>query len=192
MPKLKNTLKTIKLNEPTISTVLGVLVVLAAIVLLVNYFKTKSEPQLTLPPAAQTENKQVTPETHKVVKGESLWKIAEKYYNSGYNWVDISKANNLKNASVISEGQELTIPKVDVKKTTIAQTETSPIVQPNAPPVQNVEQSIYKVQKGDSLWKIAIKTYNNGYQWTKIAKENKLRNPNLIYPEQELKLPQIK
>lgn len=38
------------------------------------------------------------------------------------------------------------------------------------------------VVKGDSLWKIAVKVYGDGYKWTEIWKENKsvLKSPNRL------------
>lgn len=47
----------------------------------------------------------------------------------------------------------------------------------------------YTVVKGDSLWKIAEVTYGDGELWTKIAKANPLRNPNIIAIGAELELP---
>ena len=45
------------------------------------------------------------------------------------------------------------------------------------------KETIYVVQKGDTLSGIA-KKYNTTYQ--KIAKDNNISNPNLIYPGQKL------
>jgi nucleoid-associated protein YgaU len=36
----------------------------------------------------------------------------------------------------------------------------------------------YKVVRGDSLWKIAVRAYGDGYQWTKIWEKNKSKIPN--------------
>jgi LysM repeat protein len=46
-------------------------------------------------------------------------------------------------------------------------------------------------QKGDTLWAIAKKYYGDGSQYTKIyeANKDKISNPNLIYPGQELTIP---
>lgn len=50
----------------------------------------------------------------------------------------------------------------------------------------------YQVVTGDCLWTIAEKYYQNGSNWVTIAKENKLENPDLIFPNQELVLPELK
>lgn len=49
----------------------------------------------------------------------------------------------------------------------------------------------YTVKKGDCLWNIAKKLYGNGADYTKIleANKDKIKNPNLIYPNQELTIP---
>ena len=45
------------------------------------------------------------------------------------------------------------------------------------------QETIYTVKSGDTLSGIARK-YNTTYQ--KIAKDNNISNPNLIYPNQKL------
>lgn len=45
-----------------------------------------------------------------VVKGDSLWKIAQKFYGNGNRYPEIAKANNLANANLIHPGQKLLIP----------------------------------------------------------------------------------
>lgn len=49
----------------------------------------------------------------------------------------------------------------------------------------------YTVKKGDCLWTIAKKYYNDGAKYKDIyeANKDKLKSPNLIYPGQELILP---
>lgn len=174
---LKDLLKALKLNESTISMVLGALVIVIVGVLVVNYFRDRRIGKIS---ETATQN-QVTSETktHKVVKGENLWVIAEKYYGSGYNWVDIAQENKLKDASVISTNQELTIPNVEPKKLTVKEVKTA----------EPITGATYQVVKGDNLWTIAVRAYADGYRWTQIAKENKLVNPNLIHPGNILVLP---
>ncbi len=49
----------------------------------------------------------------------------------------------------------------------------------------------YRVQPGDSLWKISEKFYGNGNRWKEIYDANKdqIQNPDLIYPNQTLAVP---
>ena len=52
----------------------------------------------------------------------------------------------------------------------------------------------YTVKKNDSLWRIARKEYGDANKWPLIyrANQDKIKNPNLIYPGQELQIPQVK
>jgi len=122
----------------------------------------------------------VLPTIHRVGQGENLWRIAENYYGSGYNWVDIAQTNSLKDANLLLVGQELLIPDVAVRwpETDLADEED--------------RVNTYIVQSGDSLWKIAAAVYDDGYQWTNIYQANSAEigaNPGLIYPGQVLVMP---
>ena len=49
----------------------------------------------------------------------------------------------------------------------------------------------YTIKKGDTLWAIAKKYYGKGSEYTKIYNANKniIKNPDLIYPGQKIKIP---
>ena len=49
----------------------------------------------------------------------------------------------------------------------------------------------YKVVRGDTLYKIAVKFYKNGNLYRKIADFNRISNPNLIRVGQVLKIPAL-
>lgn len=55
------------------------------------------------------------------------------------------------------------------------------------------QETTYTVKKGDCLWNIAKKFYGNGSKYTKIyeANKDKIKNPNLIYPDQVLVIPSL-
>lgn len=187
---LKATLKAIKLNEPTLSTILGAFVILAVGVMAINYFRSPGKTG-TITAPAQTAREETTPKIgakHKVVSGEHLWGIAEMYYKSGYNWVDIAQANKLANANVISAGMELTIPEVTAKNYTVDTTQQAQASPQSDEPIQT---DTYSVAQGDHLWNIAVRAYGDGYQWSKIWEANRasISNPNLIYPDQNLTIP---
>jgi nucleoid-associated protein YgaU len=173
---LKKFLKKIKLNEETISMVLGAIVIVIVGILIVNYFKDKSGGTI---PGAST---QVGANEHVVVKGETLWSIAENSYGSGYNWVDIKSANKLK-LDTVEVGQKLTIPDVSPKQPT-STGKTAVVTQTKA-----ISGDTYTVVKGDCLWNIAVKAYGDGFKWVEIAKANKLVKPNIIHAGNILTLP---
>ncbi len=61
----------------------------------------------------------------------------------------------------------------------------------SAAPTQTTGGS-YTVAKGDSLWKIAVAQYNDGYKWVEIYNANKStigQNPGIIVPGQVLTMP---
>lgn len=178
---LKSLLKTLKLNESSISAILGGIVVVVVGILIFNYFKDNKG----IVPSGSKQNavENILPQTHTVSKGESLWIIAEKYYGSGYNWVDIAGENNLTNASLIEEGQNLIIPEVEAKIATSTSRETL------SENTNTITGATYQVVKGDTLWNIAIRAYGDGYKWVNISKENSLKNPNIIHPGNILTLP---
>ena len=51
----------------------------------------------------------------------------------------------------------------------------------------------HEVKKGDNLWKIAEKHYGNGSKYPEIFEANKpmLKDPDLIYPGQMLRIPAL-
>ena len=143
----------------------------------------KPEETSTPTPTVFTENGEGATSTeaitHVVKEGETLWSIAENYFLSGYNWVDVAEVNGLKNPGEIEVGQSLFIPNVPAKKATVTEVaQTNPIT-----------GATYTVVKGDNLWNIAVRAYGDGFMWVDIAKENELENPGLIYAGNTLTLP---
>lgn len=67
-------------------------------------------PQTATAPAAPAPAAPAGPTTYVVVKGDSLWKIAESTYGDGEEWKKIAGANTLRNPNVIAVGAELQLP----------------------------------------------------------------------------------
>ena len=151
-------------------------------------------PEVTKQPQQVISGKQ---QTYTVATGDDLWHIAEKFYKSGYNYVDIAKANNLENPGILYSGTKLIIPQVtpDVATATIIPTQTSAPAQILANQKntittnQTIKTNTYVIQQGDDLWDIAVRAYNDGYKWTEIAKANNLTNPGLIHTGNVIKIP---
>ena len=196
--KLKQLLKTIKLNESMLSMAFGIVTVILIGVLVMRMYgsnkptitsdadKTEIAVEKVGDVAVETKEdgkKYPTELVEKVVveKGDNLWKIAERTYGSGYNWVDIAKENGLKNANQVTVGQELKLPKtavIVVEQPKVAEKPTLP----------TIEGDSYTVVKGDHLWSIAVRAYGDGYKWVEIAKANEIARPNYIEVGQVLKL----
>ena len=93
---------------------------------------------------------------YEVVKGDSLWAISKKYDIRVNDLVDINNLNNLN----ISIEQKLLVPKKDI------------------------EEDIYIVEKGDTLWSVAKK---NNLTVSELKELNNL-NSNLLSIGQTLKI----
>jgi len=164
-----------------VSLLLGVAVVLVMGTLVYNYVTKRGQQKVQETTEKKAEEQIPSlPTTHTVTAGETLWTIAERYYKSGYNWVDIQKENSLANADAIEVGQTLTIPNA------------TPIFPPNqiTATATEAKPQTYTVVRGDTLWDISMRFYNgDGYQWVRIAQINKLANPDLIHAGNVLTLP---
>lgn len=49
----------------------------------------------------------------------------------------------------------------------------------------------YTIKRGDTLWAICRKFYGKPTYYPQLAKYNKIKNPNLIYPGNKLKIPEV-
>jgi nucleoid-associated protein YgaU len=134
--------------------VLGVLVVLVLGVLLFNFVSKQNffgNNSGNLGPAQQTENTQnpqpgedvavgSLPGKYTVKEGDTLFNIAQKYYNDGYQYTKIAQENHMDDVNSISVGQVIDIPKIDqqvaaadtTSSPTPAANETSPTPAPSA------------------------------------------------------------
>ena len=187
----KAVLKFLKLNESTISMILGALVIVILGIIVINFFRNTSTPQIDTGSSNENTSEEqpilqrgLGPVEYTVTKGESLWSIAEKQYGSGYNWLDIAQANKLTQPNNINTGLTLTIPDIAPKLTTV----NGEIDDYGA---QSVSGSNYTVSKGDSLWNIATRLYGDPNMWTSIAQANHLNNPNIIHTGNSLTIPRL-
>ncbi len=191
--KKKGFFSQIKWDESYVSLLIGFIVVVAIAGFGIFFAKSQKIVQtssIQLNPSIQTQiNKPEekatngSQKTYTVKQGDNLWSISENFYKSGYNWVDIAKANNLENPGMILTGNKLTIPNVEAK--IIAKESMSQ----NNSVGQSIAGNSYTIEKGDSLWNISVRAYGDGYSWTRIAQANSLTNPNLIFSGNVLKIP---
>lgn len=102
-----------------------------------------------------------------VKRGDSLWRISREFNTTINNLV---RENDIENKNLIYVGEVLNvIPNYN-----------------NINEESSTSKVYYKVRKGDTLFRIA-KMYN--VDLDKIVRLNDILNPNLIYPNQILKIP---
>ena len=128
--------------------------------------------------------------TYIVKKDDTLWKIAENKYKSGYNWVDIQKANLLTNPSMLYAGTKLILPNVQSKTATVITPDAErQSIAAGSIQTNKISQTHYIIVKGDTLWDIAVRAYGDGYAWTRIARANNLNNSSIIHSGNRLTIP---
>ena len=187
--KKKNFFSQIKWDESYVSLLIGLIVVVVIAGLGIFFVRSQKITQTSstqFNPSIQIQdeknaNKDKAQKKYTIKPGDNLWGISENFYKSGYNWVDIARANKLENPEMIFAGNKLIIPKVEAKAITVSieQKETNKSIAGNS----------YTIEKGDNLWNIAVRAYGDGFSWTRIAKANSLSNPDLIFSGNVLKIP---
>ena len=202
-------------NNSFINIVLGTLIVIVLGVLLFNYF---NKPGSDLGPSGQAENleettqsadvtKESLPGQYTVKEGDTLFTIAQKYFDDGYMYEKIVEVNALSDGNMIAVGQVIDIPKLEdgqvaAVSTTpepssspevVAEASPEPSVNPASPVEggqggaenqtawgEKITGNTYTVQEGDWLSKIAGRAYGNIYEYEKLAKTNNIANPDTI------------
>lgn len=127
-------------RESLISIVLGAIVVIIIGALAFRYFTNRNNtPEVSSTDTTDTDNRNVVevqelpteiefeenedgqqipsnlPASYTVQAGDSTWKIAQAFYGSGFNYVDIERENGLTAEQGLVVGQKLTIPRVAVR-----------------------------------------------------------------------------
>lgn len=141
------------------------------------------EPRKERPP------KPSLPTVHKVRKGDTLSKLARKYYGDKKAWPVIATANNLTDANQISVGQRLTIPvRHPAQQEPPDPPEPDVVTAPEAP-AQPLTPAVHTVARGDTLSKIALRYYGRKGAWPRIAEANNLPDPDALRVGQKLTIP---
>jgi nucleoid-associated protein YgaU len=159
--------------DSLVSLLIGVAAIAALIVVIVSFSTPRKTGDISSQSTqAKTEEKKTI--RHTVIVGDTLWNISLKYYGSGFDWPTLQKINGLSNPDLLFPNMVLDVPtKPTIEMGQISSTSTERI---------EPKHSQITVQPGDTLWSIAEREYGNPYLWPAIAKENPIKNPDLIYP----------
>ncbi len=135
---------------------------------------------------------------HTVVSSEDLFKIAKKYYGDGNKWLLIFNANKNKipDPNSLKIGTELVIPDAESAAPSTSQVAKVDDTSQNVKGSENSAKSNVKehsVQEGDTLYKLAIKYYNDGTKWKAILDANTaiLKKRNALKVGQTLIIPDL-
>jgi len=146
------------------------------------------EDQAPTPPVQEPT---IIPKVHIVQRGDTLTALSRKYYNTAAKWKFILEANRtlITRPEDLRPGMQLVIPKLELSQLGAAPgAGGTPTLTGRALPPGT---RYYDVQKGDTLWQIAEKTYGDGTAWTKIMAANSdlLKDPGELQPDMRLILP---
>lgn len=124
-----------------------------------------------------------------VERGDSLWKIAARFYGQGSSWRRIYEDNAavIRNPGRLYVGQKLVI-----RLILAGQVNLMPEILVPVSDVASLTGTSYKVQKGDRLWNIAHRVYGSGRLWNIIYEANKdiIADPERIREGQVITIPQ--
>jgi nucleoid-associated protein YgaU len=140
--------------------------------------------------------------THVVAKGDTLMKLAAKYYRDQNKWRLIQQAN--RGVSVLQIGQKVTIPPLpDAPSRAADSTSPSPTgpapapgdrpgpagpsldhpAGPTPPAPTPAGSKTYTVQKGDTFMKIARSIYRDPGKWRTLYQRNRAKLPDPAKPD---------
>jgi nucleoid-associated protein YgaU len=129
------------------------------------------------------------PRRHKIVEGDSMWSLAEDYYDNGGLWQRIAEANPEVDPSRLKLGQMLVIPP---KEGPVADAQPEPTRPADASPAPRVRKHEWVVERGDSLSSIARNLLGDVGRWREIYELNKdrIENPDVLTPGLVLRIPE--
>lgn len=137
------------------------------------------------------------PVNYIIESGDTLWKIAVKFYGDGNYWQKIYEDNvdTISNPDRIFAGQAILIyPQQDALSAPLTNpnaANTAQLPQTNNAVADSTGMNTYVVQPGDNLWKIARKLYGRGWRWRIIYEANAdtLPDPGQLHVGQILVIP---
>lgn len=130
---------------------------------------------------------------YKVQQNDSLYKIANKYYGDESKWFLIFNANRdkLPDRNSLKIGTELFIPEEKTIMQSTKEETTIPTLMQTTEVEDTKSSRRHTIQKGDSLYKIALQYYKDGSKWNKILEVNSkiIKNQSSLPVGAEIEIP---
>jgi peptidoglycan DL-endopeptidase LytF len=139
----------------------------------------------TPPPPAPSGVQSPVPDKHTVAPGETLFSIARRY---GLSTLALAQLNGIVNPEVIRVGQVLVLKAgiAPAPAATPPPATATPAPTATPPPPPPADASSHKISIGETLFSIA-RQY--GLPVASIVQTNNISNPDLIWPDQVVSLP---
>ncbi|OGD92963.1 hypothetical protein A2697_05590 [Candidatus Curtissbacteria bacterium RIFCSPHIGHO2_01_FULL_41_44] len=149
------------------SLILGAIIVIVLGLLVANYFNRRSQQigggEQTSQSQEEAQKAVGAPQEYKIVAGDSLSAISEKFYETAEFFPVLAEVNNISNPDIIFTDSTLKVPTKNEAETVRVQLTTTQ----------------YQVQSGDTLFTISEKVYGNGSKWPILDRANDVgRLPN--------------
>ncbi len=151
-------------------------------------------PEVTPLPPAESATRY-----HAVQKGDTLYRLAEKYYGSGRRWPVLADANKDRVGpnGMLREGTRLRIPNASTGTPTQEAPRSAPAdAKPGkstpskaTPGTRMAKAKTYTVRKDDTLSEISRRALGTSRRWREISELNGIDEEELLTPGMVLRLP---
>lgn len=129
---------------------------------------------------------------HRIAAGESISKLALKYYGDYKKYHHIANFNKMTDVTRVRVGQQIKIPVIDgVSLEDLIRISTAATAATQTAPEISGEYTLHEIQPGESLSKIAKKYYGDYKLFRVIADYNGIDDPTSIKVGQKVKVPRL-
>ncbi len=130
--------------------------------------------------------------THTIAPGESISKLALKYYGDYKKYHHIANFNNMTDATQVRVGQRILIPEIEgVSIDDLMRISTGSAPPSEHPAAIEGEYTVHQIQPGESLSKVAQKYYGDYKLFHVIADYNGIADPTSVKVGQKIKVPRL-
>ncbi len=130
--------------------------------------------------------------THRIASGESISRLALKYYGDYKKYHHIANFNNMTDATRVRVGQRVLIPEIDGVSIDDLIRVSGDTSTATAQPTQITgEYTLHQIQPGESLSSIAKKYYGDFTLFRVIADYNGINDPTSVKVGQKIKVPRM-
>jgi len=129
--------------------------------------------------------------THEIAPGESISKLALKYYGDYKKYHHIANFNNMSDATQVRVGQRIMVPVIEGVTINDLIRISSGTSVPAPAPTMKGEYTVHQIKPGESLSQIAKIYYGDVNLFHVIAEYNGIADPTSVKVGQKVKVPRL-